>query len=212
MDDRPGPPKNFLPPLIAGFAIAGIALVIMGRLSEIGIDSGWQDPLYSVFLAFTFDGSFLGRQSPVTLIGALAAGLATYLALIGGVMALSRRRIAAWRAARAKNQIVIIGDDADAEELAHHLAGKQNVVLLASREFVAHNVLTIERPATVAELTAAANLNEARAVVVMLADEKLNASLATSIASGREGAASPSSVKVMASRRSSLVSDPSVSW
>lgn len=87
--------------------------------------------------------------------------------------------------------MVIVGDEADAEELALALARDTNVVLVSARQVEAPRLLSVERPGATSEPIAAANIHQARAVVVMLADEKANAAIATAIASGRDGDADP---------------------
>ena len=137
-DNAPRPRRPILPLLIALLAVVAI-----GRLSgPYPVDApGWQDALYSVLLAFSVDGTFLGRQNAVTLLGALAA--------------------------------------------------EANVVLATARPVDDRRLLVVERPSATSDLIAAANIHHARSVIVMLADEKVNAAIATSIASGREGAAEP---------------------
>lgn len=189
MDDKPTPPRNFLPMLIGVLAVLAIALVAGGRWVDAARHEGWQDPFYSVLLAFTLDGTFLGQQNPVTLLGAFAAALVFYLALFGSLWVVFRRHYVHWSAARRRRHIVVIGDDVDAEELALALARQTNVVLVSARSAEAQRLLRIERPAATSDLIAAANIHAARSVVVMLADEKLNAAIATSIASGGDGPA-----------------------
>jgi hypothetical protein len=191
MDNRPKPPRRYLPLLIAALAVAAVALVIAGRLLDAPSYAGWQDPFYSVLLAFTLDGTFLGPQNIVTLLGAFAAASVFYLALLGGLWVVFRRRVIAWRAARMRRHIVIVGDDADAEELALALAREANVVLVSPRQVEAPRLLSVARPGATSGLIAAANIHRARAVVVMLADDKANAAIATAIASGRDGEADP---------------------
>ena len=192
-DHKPKPRRSILPLLIAVLAVAAIILVIVGRL--IGptpvAQPGWQDALYSVLLAFTLDGSFLGQQNIVALLGAFAAALVFYLALFGSLWVVFRRRLVAWRAARSRRHIVVVGDDADAEQLAVVLAADANVVLVSAQPTQERRVMWVERPTVTSELIAAASIHNARSVVVMLADEKVNAAIATSIASGRDGAAEP---------------------
>jgi hypothetical protein len=186
----PKPRRNILPPLIAVLAVVAIALVVIGRLiGPTPVENpGWQDALYSVLLAFTLDGTFLGSQNVVTLLGAFAAALVFYLALFGSLWVVFRRRLAAWRASRARRHIVVIGDDADAGELASILAADKNVVLATTGPVQGRRLLGIERPAATSDLIAAAGIERARSVVVMLADEKMNTAIATAIASGRAGA------------------------
>ncbi|MEO7220979.1 MAG: RyR domain-containing protein [Devosia sp.] len=192
-DHAPKPRRNVLPLLIAVLAVVAVVLVVTGRLlGPTPVEQpGWQDAIYSVLLAFTLDGTFLGRQNAVTLLGAFAAALVFYLALFGSLWVVFRRRLVAWRAARSRKHIVVIGDDADAEELALVLSADANVVLVSAHPVRGPGLMTIERPAATSDLIAAANIHRARSVVVMLADEKVNAAIATSIASGREGAAEP---------------------
>jgi voltage-gated potassium channel Kch len=190
-DHAPKPRRSILPPLIAVLAVAAIALVVTGRLlGPTPVETpGWQDAIYSVLLAFTLDGTFLGNQSMVTLLGAFAAALVFYLALFGSLWVVFRQRLVAWRASRARRHLVVIGDDADAEDLALTLAADRNVVLATAGDPPrARRLLGIERPSTTSELIAAAAILQARSVVVMLADEKLNTAIATAIASGRPGA------------------------
>ncbi|HZY69257.1 MAG TPA: RyR domain-containing protein, partial [Devosia sp.] len=192
-DQPPKPRRNVLPPIIAILAVLAIVLVVAGRLTGPTpiAQPGWQDAIYSVFLAFTLDGSFLGQQSLVTLLGAFAGALVFYLALFGSLWVVFRKRLVAWRAARLRKHVVVIGDDADAAELAQALSAETTVVLLAAEPEQGKRLLGVQRPGSTSEAIAAANIHEARSVVVMLADEKLNAAVATSIASGREGAAEP---------------------
>ncbi len=192
-DHAPKPRRPVLPLLIAILAAAAIVLVVAGRLigpSPIP-DPGWQDPFYSVLLAFTLDGSFLGEQNLVTLLGAFAAGLVLYLALFGSLWVVFRRRLIAWRASRQRGHIVVLGDDADAEALARALAAEANVVLVMPEPVQGRRILSIERPPATSDLIAAANIHRARSVVVTLGDENVNAAIATSIASGRAGAPEP---------------------
>lgn len=191
MDNRRKPPRSWLPVLIAALAVVAVGLVVAGRVLDGPAYAGWQDPFYSVLLAFTLDGTFLGPQNIFTLLGAFAAALVFYLALLGGLWVVFRRRLIAWRAARARRHVVIVGDEADAEELALALARDTNVVLVSARQVEAPRLLSVERPGATSELIAAANIHQARAVVVMLADEKANAAIATAIASGRDGDADP---------------------
>ncbi len=191
MANAPGPRRSILPILIGGLAILAALLVVAGRFLDAASESGWQDPFYSVLLAFTLDGSFLGQQNIVTLIGAFAAALVLYLAVFGSLWVVFRRRLLAWRASRLRNHVVIVGDNADAEELAEALRAETNVVLVGAPHAAAHRLIGLERPASNADLISASNADDARAVVVMLGDEKLNAAIATSVASGRGGAATP---------------------
>jgi len=181
---------SLLPFVVGGLALGGALLVIVGRLGEADAQSGWQDPFYAVLLAFTLDGTFLGPQSLVTLVGALAAALATYLAVVGGALALFERHIAAWRARRRRDHVVVIGDTAEAETLARALAGSAPV-LLAGAAPAGRDVPTIALPADAAALGRAANLRAARAVVCLFADETRNAALASALAAGRGGVARP---------------------
>jgi len=185
--------RNFLPAIIAVLAVAAIALVVVGRiLGPTTVEQpGWQDAVYSVLLAFTLDGTFLGDQNIVTLLGAFAAALVFYLALFGSLWVVFRRRWRAWRATRLRDHLVIVGDGADAEELAEALSARTNVVLADTPSTQARRLIGIERPAATSDLIAATNAHHARSIVVMLRDEKVNAAIATSIASDREGAASP---------------------
>ena len=76
-DHAPKPRRSVLPLVIAALAAVAIVLVIAGRLigpSPIA-SPGWQDAFYSVLLAFTLDGSFLGQQNLLSLLGAFAAAL-----------------------------------------------------------------------------------------------------------------------------------------
>ena len=191
MANASGPRRSILPLLVGGLAIVAALLVVAGRFLDAAGESGWQDPFYSVLLAFTLDGSFLGRQHPVTLIGAFAAALVLYLAVFGSLWVVFRRRLLAWRATRLRGHVVVIGDTADAEALAAALRVETNVVLVGFPGLRARRLIGIERPASTAGLVTAANADDARAVVVMLADEKLNAAIATAVASGRDGAATP---------------------
>src|SRR6478609_680482 len=116
----PKPRRPILPLLIAVLAVAAIVLVVTGRLlGPTTVEQpGWQDAIYSVLLAFSVDGTFLGAQSPVTLVGALLAALVFYLALFGSLWVVFRRRLIAWRAARSRHHVVVVDDGADAQELA----------------------------------------------------------------------------------------------
>ena len=192
-DNIPRPRRPILPLLIAFLAVAAIVLVVVGRLiGPYPVEQpGWQDAIYSVLLAFSVDGTFLGQQNVVTLLGALAAALVFYLALFGGLWVVFRQRLVAWRASRRRRHVVVVGDDADAEDLAVALAAKANVVLVSERPVEDRRFDVIARPAATSDLIAAANIHHARSVVVMLGDEKVNAAIATSIASGRDGAAEP---------------------
>ena len=193
MADARKPRRSILPLAIAVLAVLAIVLVVAGRL--IGptpvAEPGWQDAIYSVLLAFTLDGSFLGEQNIIALLGAFAAALVFYLALFGSLWVVFRRRLIAWRASRIRRHIVVVGDDADAEELAVALSADKNVVLVSANPTHERRILWVERPTATSDLIAAANIHHARSVIVMLADEKVNAAIATSIASGREGAAEP---------------------
>lgn len=183
------PRRNPLPLLIAVLAVAAIVLVIVGRLvgPTTVDDPGWQDAIYSVLLAFSVDGTFLGKQSPVTLVGALLAALVFYLALFSSLWVVFRKRLVAWWASRSRRHVVIVGDDEGAEALALALSNDANIVLVSGSPTQGRRLLGIERPASTSDLIAAANIQSARAVVVMLADEKLNTAIATAIASGRRG-------------------------
>ena len=189
VENAPKPRRNVLPLLIAILAIAAIGLVITGRLLDPSpIERpGWQDALYSVLLAFTLDGSFLGEQNLLSLLGAFAAGLVLYLALFSSLWLVFRKRLVAWWASRRRRHIVVIGEDAGAEELTQMLSADANVVLVTSGPAPSGRFLSIERPASTAEMIAAANIPQARSVVVMLTDEKLNTAIATAIASERTG-------------------------
>lgn len=190
MADARKPRKSILPIIIAGLAGIAIVLIITGRLMDRQLFDGWQDPFYSVFLAFTLDGSFLGEQNVVTLIGAFAAALVLYLALFGSLWVVFRSRLIAWRAARLSGHIAVIGDGDDAADLAATLAASAKVLLVGDAEARGRHP-AIARSASVPGLVASAGLGEARAVVVMLADERQNAAIATAIARGRAGAARP---------------------
>ncbi len=185
--------RNLLPLAIAGLALIAITLVVAGRM--IGPTTvehpGWQDAIYSVLLAFSVDGTFLGQQNPVTLLGAFTAALVFYLALFGSLWIVFRRQFRAWRASRIRNHVVIVGDGPDAEELAVELAKETNVVLALDPSVHGRRLIGIERPHATSDLIVEANAHHARSVVVMLGDEKANAAIATAIASGREGAAAP---------------------
>ncbi|MEO6013138.1 MAG: RyR domain-containing protein [Devosia sp.] len=187
MTERRKPQRNPLPLIIAVLAIAAVTLVVAGRLVDAGQYKGWQDPLYSVLLAFTVDGTFLGAQNPITLLGAFAAALVFYLALLGSLWVVFRRRLIAWRASRSSGHIAIIGDDLDAEELAEALAAKTAIVLLSNRELRARGILSIEAGDSVSDLIAAGNLHRARTIVIMRGDDRENAALATAIAAGGQG-------------------------
>lgn len=190
MADARKPRKSILPIIIAGLAAIAIVLIIIGRLMDRQLFDGWQDPFYSVLLAFTLDGSFLGEQNVVTLLGAFAAALVLYLALFGSLWVVFRSRLVAWRAARLRGHIAVIGDGDDAADLAATLAMSARVLLVSDGETRGRH-LAIPRDPTVTGLIASAGLAEARAVVVMLADERQNAAIATAIATGRAGAARP---------------------
>jgi hypothetical protein len=82
---------------------------------------------------------------------------------------------------------VVVGDDDAAEALAVTLSADTNVVLVSADPVQGKRLIGIERPDTTSELIAAANIQHARSVVVMLADEKVNTAIATAIASGRSG-------------------------
>jgi hypothetical protein len=185
--------RNFLPWVVAGLAIVAIVLVVTGRLiGPTPVEHpGWQDAIYSVLLAFSVDGTFLGQQNVVTMIGAFAAAATLYLVLFGSLWVLFRRRLIAWRARRIRKHVVVIGDDAAAEALAVTLSADRNVVLVSAEPEQGVRLIGIERPTSTSDLIAAANIHHARSVVVMLADEKVNTAIATSIASGREGASEP---------------------
>lgn len=185
--------RNILPLVIAILAVLAVVLVVVGRvLGPTPIsEPGWQDAFYSVLLAFTLDGTFLGQQNLITLLGAFAAALVFYLALFGSLWVVFRRRLVAWQARHSRKHVVIIGDEGDAEALAVALSSDTRVVLVSSEPEQGVRLLGIERPHSTSELIAAANIFEARSVVVMLADEKINTAIATAIASGREGAAEP---------------------
>src|SRR5688500_14206604 len=120
MATPPGKRRNLLPVLIAVLAVIAIVLVVAGRLAgPTPVEApGWQDAIYSVLLAFTLDGTFLGDQNIVTLLGAFAAAAVFYLALFGSLWVVFRRQLRAWRASRARDHIVVVGDGTDAEELA----------------------------------------------------------------------------------------------
>ncbi|RYE09365.1 MAG: hypothetical protein EOP22_09720 [Hyphomicrobiales bacterium] len=191
MADRPRHRRSLLPIIVPVLALAAVVLVALGRWLDPVADGGWQDPLYTVLLAFSLDGTFLTSQSWLTVAGAFAAALAFYLAVLGSLWAVFRGHFGSWRAARQRDHVVVVGDGADAEELALALAPTVRVVLVSSRALDAPRVFRIERPGATSELIAAANVHKARAVVVMLDDEKLNAAIATSIASGCDGEAGP---------------------
>lgn len=182
--------RNYLPLLIAGLAVAAVVLIVTGRiLGPSSVDApGLQDAIYSVLLAFSLDGTFLGEQNPITVFGAFAAALVFYLAIFGGLWVVFRRRLVAWRARRSRKHVVVIGDDAAVEALAVTLSADTSVVLAAADPPQGMRLRGIERPGITSDLIAAANIHEARSVVVMLADEKVNAAIATAIASGRDGA------------------------
>src|SRR6188474_526321 len=103
---------NYLPAVIAVLALLAIALVFIGRYA--GPSSvehpGWQDAVYTLFLAFTIDGTFLGEQNAWTVWGAFAAGAAFYVALFGSLWALFGRQWRAWRATRWRDHVVVVGD------------------------------------------------------------------------------------------------------
>ncbi len=183
------PRRNLLPLLIAMLAVAAIALVVVGRLiGPSTVDEpGWQDAIYSVLLAFTVDGTFLGKQSPVTLIGALLAAAVFYVALFSSLWVVFRKRLVAWWASRSRGHVVVIGDDEATAELATALSSDANVVLVSADPVQGKRLFGVERPDTTSELVAAANIQRARSVVVMLPDEKVNTAIATAIASGRSG-------------------------
>jgi hypothetical protein len=192
-DHAPKPRRTILPLLIAGLAVVAIVLVVAGRLiGPTPVEQpGWQDAIYSVLLAFTVDGTFLGEQNFVTLLGALVAAVVLYLALFGSLWSLFRKRLGAWRAAGSRGHIVVVGDGADAEELALALRADARVVLVTTDAARGMGVATIERPATTSALLAETNIRKARAVVVMLADENANAAISTTIAADRRGNAEP---------------------
>lgn len=191
MTHSPPPRRPVLPIIIALLAIVAVGLVVAGRLLDTDKFSGWQDPFYSVLLAFTLDGTFLGPQNAVSLLGAFAAALVLYLAVFGSLWMVFRTRLRAWRATRLNVHVVVIGDGADALDLARVLSHDVQVVLVGAPDVQERRLIGIERPAALSALTDATNADAARSVVVMLADEKLNAAIATAIASGREGAATP---------------------
>ena len=171
--------RNFLPPIIAILAVVAIVLVVTGRLlGPTTVEHpGWQDAIYSVLLAFTLDGTFLGQQNVVTLLGAFAAALVFYLALFGSLWVVFRRRWRAWGASRLRDHVVIVGDGSDAEELAVELSRAANVVLCGDPSVQGRRLIGIERPAATSDLIAATNAHHARSVVVMLHDEKVNAAI-----------------------------------
>jgi hypothetical protein len=189
-DHAPKPRRNILPLLIAILAVLAIVLVVTGRfIGPTPVDEpGWQDALYSVLLAFTVDGTFLGKQNPVTLLGAFAAALVLYLVVLGGLWTVFRRRLIAWWVSRSRKHVVVIGDDEAAEALAVALSTDTNVVLVGTDRVQGKRLMGIERPASTSDLIAAANIRHARSVVVMLPDEKANTAIATAIANGRAGA------------------------
>jgi hypothetical protein len=180
---------TLLPFIVGGLALGGALLVVLGRLGEAAPQSGWQDPFYSVLLAFTLDATFLGQQSLVTLIGALAAALATYLAVIGGAFALFERHITAWRARRLRDHVVVVGDDAEAEDFVRAL-GRTVPALLVTSAPAGRAVRAIALPSTAPALARAAHLAAARAVC-LVGDERRNAGLATALAQSRGAAARP---------------------
>ena len=138
--------RNLLPAIIALLAVAAIALVVVGRIlgPTTVSEPGWQDAIYSVLLAFTLDGTFLGQQNIVTLLGAFAAALVFYLALFGSLWVVFRRRWRAWRASKLRDHIVIVGDGPDAEELAEALSENTNVVLCDDSSVHAPRLIGIE--------------------------------------------------------------------
>jgi voltage-gated potassium channel Kch len=188
-DHKPRRRRNILPILIAILAVAAVALVVTGRLvGPTTVDQpGWQDAVYSVLLAFSVDGTFLGSQSAITLVGALLAAAVFYLALFSSLWVVFRKRLLAWWASRSRRHVVVIGDDGAGEALAATLSADANVVLVSVDPVQGKRLIGIERPDTTSELIAAANIQHARSVVVMLADEKVNTAIATAIASGRSG-------------------------
>src|SRR5690606_26858187 len=95
------------------------------------------------------------------------------------------------RASRSRGHVAVIGDGDDAEELAAVLSRDVSTILVGNHAVQGKRLTGIDRPASTSDLIAAANLDEARSVVVMLGDEKLNAAIATSIARGREGTQTP---------------------
>src|SRR5690348_9523647 len=97
-DLKPRKRRNVLPVLIAILAVGAIVLVVIGRLTgPTPVEHpGWQDALYSVLLAFSVDGTFLGSQSAITLVGALLAAAVFYLALFSSLWVVFRKRLVAW--------------------------------------------------------------------------------------------------------------------
>jgi len=190
-DHSPAPRRNVFPLLIAGLALVAVVLVIAGRLiGPSPVDNpGWQDALYSVLLAFTLDGTFLGSQNLVTLLGAFAAALVFYLALLGSLWVVFRRQLRAWRASRQRGHVVVVGDGEDAAELARALSQTVPVVLALDAQRQERRLIGIDRPAATADLAVAAGIAQARAVVVMLGDERRNAEIATALAGRRAGTA-----------------------
>src|SRR5688572_459536 len=83
--------RNLLPLIVGGLALSGALLVVLGRLGEADSQSGWQDSFYSVLLAFTLDGLFLGQQSLLTLLGAVEAALCAHEP--GGFKTISRAAV-----------------------------------------------------------------------------------------------------------------------
>ena len=113
-DHVPKPRRNILPLLIAILAVIAIVLVVAGRLiGPTPVDEpGWQDAIYSVLLAFTVDGTFLGQQNTGHAARRLRCGAGASIWLVlGGLWVVFRRRLVAWWASRSRKHVVVIGDD-----------------------------------------------------------------------------------------------------
>jgi hypothetical protein len=192
-DDEPlRPAPNWLGWLISILAVAGIGFVIAGRVLDLGRYPGWQDALYSVLLAFSIDGTFLSPQNPLTPIGALLAALALYLTLFAGLLVLLRKRITAFRARHRRQHIIVAGDGEDAARLARRLS-RSVPVTLASPDAPGNDrrFLGVGLPQGVDDLARVSGFTRARALVLMLSDEKQNAALAIALEAKRPPGAGP---------------------
>jgi hypothetical protein len=178
---EPAPPRSWLPWLIGGLSITGVILVVAGRLLDAEHFQGWQDPFYSVLLAFSVDGTFLNPQNPLTPLGALLIAVSLYLAVGGGVALALATHIAAFRARILSGHIVVIGAGERSLKVAHSIALHARCVLLDKAHRGERNLLRLAQPQDTSALVAAGNLLKARAVVFDLPADEDNAALALAL-------------------------------
>lgn len=172
-----------------GFGLLALALIILGwrydRWTFDGHRVRWDELLSLILLSFTEDGWFVGKHEGwgvFTVAGATLARLVILSAVVVGGWAIFSRQITAFRLARQKRHVVIVGSTPTAREVALHLEAKRGrfaQVVESEAELVGGaSSRCIALPFTLAALEARVALHDAERIVLDTGDVAINIALA----------------------------------